>query len=158
VTVRQSSVAESAAPPAEPAPSPPRRRRAWGDGRLSALATAALLAALGVIWEIGSAAALWSAEILPAPSALFPALAAEHFPGERECCRLITEFVCGLSLDQSFMQRREIARQRGQQWARRGSNQNDSSLAARLQGAQDIGCLGLGVVEQRHAVLRGSHG
>jgi len=76
VTVRQPEVAEPAAPPAGPAPGPPRRRRVWGDGQLSALATAALLVALGVIWEIGSAAALWSAEILPAPSALFPALGA----------------------------------------------------------------------------------
>jgi len=48
----------------------------WGDGRLSALATAVLLVALGGCWEIGSAAKLWSPEVLPAPSALLPALQA----------------------------------------------------------------------------------
>ena len=58
------------------APPPVPRRRVWGDGPRSALATAALLVALGVIWEVGSAGRLWSPEVLPAPSTVFPALRA----------------------------------------------------------------------------------
>jgi NitT/TauT family transport system permease protein len=71
MTVSQrEEVAQRAAPP----PTPGRRPRLRGDGQRSAVATVALLVVLGLCWELGSVAHLWSPEILPAPSTLLPAL------------------------------------------------------------------------------------
>ncbi|HEX4356149.1 MAG TPA: ABC transporter permease [Pseudonocardia sp.] len=56
-------------------PRPPGRRpRLRGDGSRSALATAALLVALALAWELGSVAGLWSPDVLPAPSTVLGAL------------------------------------------------------------------------------------
>ena len=74
MTVKEET--EPVAAVAASAPSPRRPRRVRRDGPRSVLATVALLLLLGVCWEIGSDARLWSPEILPAPSSLLPALQA----------------------------------------------------------------------------------
>jgi NitT/TauT family transport system permease protein len=69
---QREEVVQRAAPPS--APGGRSRPRLRGDGQRSAVATVALLVALGLCWELGSLARLWSPDILPAPSTLLPAL------------------------------------------------------------------------------------
>lgn len=75
MTVGQHEQADAVTRPTPAAAGPPgRRSRVRGDGSRSALATAALLVALGLAWELGSVLALWSPDVLPAPSTVFGAL------------------------------------------------------------------------------------
>jgi NitT/TauT family transport system permease protein len=75
MTVGQREQADPVTRQAPPSTGPPGRRGTpRGDGTRSALATVGLLLALGLAWELGSVAALWSPDVLPAPSTVLGAL------------------------------------------------------------------------------------
>ena len=70
----------------------------------------------------------------------------------------ITELECGGGFHEFLVQRGDVTRERGEQRARRGTDQDDSGFATRFERAKDVSRLSLRAREERHAALHGAHG